>query len=176
MEAMVVDPNTNQPLPPTKEGELWIRGPTIMKGYLNNPKATSESLDKDGWLHTGDLVVIDNDGYLDVKDRLKELIKYNAFQVAPAELEALLLSHPAVLDCAVIPYPDEISGEIPMAWIVRQPEQQLNEDEIMDWIAKQVAPYKKVRKVAFVDAIPKSASGKILRKDLVQLSRAKSNL
>lgn len=147
-----------------------------MKGYLNNPKATSESLDKDGWLHTGDLVVIDNDGYLDVKDRLKELIKYNAFQVAPAELEALLLSHPAVLDCAVIPYPDEISGEIPMAWIVRQPEQQLNEDEIMDWIAKQVAPYKKVRKVAFVDAIPKSASGKILRKDLVQLSRAKSNL
>ncbi|KAG0589629.1 hypothetical protein KC19_1G034900 [Ceratodon purpureus] len=176
MQAMVVDPATNKPMPPTKQGEFWIRGPVIMKEYLNNPKATADCLDGDGWLHTGDLVVVDEDGYIFVMDRLKELIKYNAFQVAPAELEALLLSHPAILDCAVIPYPDETAGQIPMAFIVRQPGKQLSEDEIMDWVAKQVAPYKKVRKVAFIATIPKSAAGKILRRELVQTTAAKARL
>jgi len=176
VQAMVVDPATNKPMPPNKQGEFWIRGPVIMKEYFNNPKATSDCLDEDGWLHTGDLGLIDEDGYIFILDRLKELIKYNAYQVAPAELEALLLSHPAVLDCAVIPYPDEIAGEIPMAFIVRQPGKKLNEDEIMDWVAQQVAPYKKVRKVAFINAIPKSAAGKILRRELVLLTTAKSRL
>uniref|UniRef100_A0A7I4CUJ2 4-coumarate--CoA ligase n=1 Tax=Physcomitrium patens TaxID=3218 RepID=A0A7I4CUJ2_PHYPA len=120
-QGMIIDPVTNKPMPPTKQGEFWIRGPSIVKEYFKNPKATSETIDKDGWLHTGDLVMIDNDGYIHVLDRLKELIKYNAYQVAPAELEALLLSHPSILDCAVIPYPDEVAGQIPMAYIVQKP-------------------------------------------------------
>ncbi|KAG0564053.1 hypothetical protein KC19_8G079400 [Ceratodon purpureus] len=176
LEAMVVDPLTNEAVPPTKQGELWLRGPTIMKEYVGNAKATAEAIDKDSWLHTGDLVYFDNDGYLYIVDRLKELIKYKANQVAPAELESLLLGHPAVLDAAVIPFPDEEAGEIPMAYIVRKPESALTAEEAMKFVAEQVAPFKKIRKVAFIEAIPKSAAGKMERRKLVELSRLQSKM
>ncbi|KAH7511262.1 hypothetical protein JRO89_XSUnG0214900 [Xanthoceras sorbifolium] len=171
-EAKIVEPETGDALPPLKQGELWIRGPTIMKGYIRDAKATSETLLKDGWMRTGDLCYIDEGGFLFIVDRLKELIKYKGFQVAPAELEQLLLSHPEIADAAVIPYPDEEGGEVPMAFVVRQPQSQssLNEAEIMNFVAKQVAPYKKIRRVAFVSSIPKSPAGKLLRKDLMKIA------
>jgi acyl-CoA synthetase (AMP-forming)/AMP-acid ligase II len=141
-----------------------------MKGYLNNPDATARTIDGDGWLKTGDVGVIDDEGYLEVVDRLKELIKVKGFQVAPAELEALLLKHPAVADVAVIPVPDEECGEVPKAFIVaRGP---LGAEEVMSFVAGRVAHYKKVRHVAFVEQIPKSPSGKILRRVLIAGERA----
>lgn len=165
-EAKIVDPETGHGLPPGKQGELWIRGPSIMKGYIGDEEATSTAIVEGGWLRTGDLCYIDEEGFLYVVDRLKELIKYKAYQVAPAELEQLLQSHPKILDAAVIPYPDEEAGQVPMAVVVRQPKSNLGESEVMDFVAKQVAPFKKIRRVAFVDSIPKSAAGKILRREL----------
>ena len=147
-----------------------MRGPLVMKGYLNQPEATAQTIDAEGWLHTGDLGVADEDGWLSVVDRLKELIKYKGFQVAPAELEAVLLAHPAVADVAVIPSPDEEAGEVPKAFVVLQGE--ATADELMAFVAARVAPYKKVRRLEFVDQIPKSASGKILRRVLVERERA----
>ncbi|KAK4845614.1 hypothetical protein QYF36_007098 [Acer negundo] len=166
IEAKIVDPETGKALPPRREGEIWIRGPTIMKGYIGDPGATSETLLKDGWMRTGDLCYIDEAGFLFVVDRLKELIKYKGYQVAPVELEQLLLSHPDIADAAVIPYPDEVAGQVPMAFVVRQLRSNLNQAQIMDFVAKRVAPYKKIRRVAFVNSIPKNPSGKILRKEL----------
>lgn len=165
-EAKIVDADTGDALPPGKQGELWVRGSTIMKGYVGDPEATSTTLDPDGWLRTGDLCYIDEEGFLFVVDRLKELIKYKGYQVAPAELEQLLQSHPEIADAAVIPYPDEEAGQVPMAFVVKQPQSRINERGVMDFVAKQVAPYKKVRRVEFVSAIPKSPAGKILRKEL----------
>ncbi|WP_422748507.1 4-coumarate--CoA ligase family protein [Mycobacterium sp. WMMD1722] len=148
-------------------GELWFRGPNVMTGYLNNEKATRETIDEDGFLHTGDLAQVDEHGCVYIVDRLKELIKYKGYQVPPAELEAVLLSHDSIADVAVIGVVDTESGEeVPKAFVVRQPESTLTEAEVMEFVAGQVAPYKKVRRVEFIDAIPKSASGKILRKDL----------
>jgi acyl-CoA synthetase (AMP-forming)/AMP-acid ligase II len=141
-----------------------------MKGYLNNPEATALTVDKDGWLHTGDIGIMDADGYLTVVDRLKELIKVKGFQVAPAELESLLLKHPKIADVAVIPVADEESGEVPKAIVV--PKGPLTADEVINFLQPQVAHYKRVRQVAFVDAIPKSPSGKILRRILVERERA----
>lgn len=140
-----------------------------MKGYLNNPEATASCIDTEGWFHSGDIGHVDEAGYLYVVDRLKELIKYKAMQVAPAELEAVLLSHPAIADAAVIPSPDEEAGEVPKAFVVCSGE--TGPDDIMSFVAKRVAPYKKVRRVEFVDSIPKSASGKILRRLLVVQER-----
>lgn len=120
-------------------------------------------------MKTGDLCYIDNDGCLYVVDRLKELIKYKGYQVAPAELEHLLLSHPEIIETAVVPYPDEEAGQVPMAFVVRQPKSTLNEEVVVDFISKQVAPYKKIRRVSFISSIPKNPSGKILRKELVKL-------
>ncbi len=138
------------------------------------PIATAATLDSDGWIHTGDLGYADDDGYFYIVDRLKELIKYKAYQVAPAELEALLLTHPAVADVAVVRYPDDEAGEIPKAFVVaRSP---LDPDELMAWVAERVAPYKKVRRVEFIDAIPKSASGKILRRELIERDRAAASV
>jgi acyl-CoA synthetase (AMP-forming)/AMP-acid ligase II len=135
-----------------------------MKGYLGRPAETAGMLDADGWLHTGDLGYIDGDGYLYVVDRVKELIKYKGLQVAPAELEAVLLSHPAIADAAVVRAADEEAGEIPKAFVVtRSP---LTEAEVMAYVAERVAPFKKVRRVEFVDEIPKAPSGKILRRVL----------
>ncbi|KAL6907694.1 hypothetical protein ACP4OV_002733 [Aristida adscensionis] len=172
-EAKIVDPETGEALPVNRTGELWIRGPYVMKGYLKNTEATQSTLTPDGWLKTGDLCYIDEDGYLFVVDRLKELIKYKGYQVPPAELEALLLTHPEIADVAVIPFPDREVGQFPMAYVVRKKGSNLTEREVMDFVAKQVAPYKKVRKVAFVMEIPKNASGKILRKDLIKLATSK---
>jgi len=141
----------------------------VMKGYLNNPEATARTVDADGWLHTGDIGVVDADGYLTVVDRLKELIKVKGFQVAPAELESLLLKHPKIADVAVIPEPDEDSGEVPKAIVVKR--EDLTADEVMQYLLPHVAHYKRVRHVKFVDAIPKSPSGKILRRVLVEQER-----
>lgn len=172
-EAKIVDPETGEALPVNRTGELWIRGPYIMKGYFKNTEATQSTVTPDGWLKTGDLCYIDEDGYLFVVDRLKELIKYKGYQVPPAELEALLLTHPEITDVAVIPFPDRVVGQFPMAYVVRKKGSNLSESEVMEFVAKQVAPYKKVRKVAFVTDIPKNASGKILRKDLIKLATSK---
>ncbi|PIA37130.1 hypothetical protein AQUCO_03000005v1 [Aquilegia coerulea] len=165
--AKVVDVETGHPLPPYREGELWLKSPTVMKAYLGNDEATAATIDSDGWLHTGDLCYFDKDGFLYIVDRIKELIKHNGYQVAPAELEALLLSHPNIMDAAVIPVEDEEAGQIPMAYVVRATDSELTEEQIIQFIAGQVAPYKKVRKVGFINAIPRSAAGKILRKQLV---------
>ncbi|KAF8036945.1 hypothetical protein BT93_B0003 [Corymbia citriodora subsp. variegata] len=170
MKAKIVDPTTGDVLAPGQRGELWLRGPTIMKCYVGDERATAETIDSDGWLRTGDLCYIDSEGFLFIVDRLKELIKYKAYQVAPAELEHLLHSIPDVVDAAVIPYPDEEAGQIPMAFVVRKPGSNITESQIMDFIAKQVAPYKKIRRVAFISSIPKSPAGKILRRELVNLA------
>ncbi|KAG6633277.1 4-coumarate--CoA ligase-like 9 [Carya illinoinensis] len=167
MEAKIVDPVTGEALPPGQKGELWLRGPTIMKGYVGDDNATAETLDSEGWLKTGDLCYFDSDGFLYIVDRLKELIKYKAYQVPPAELEHLLLSHPEIADAAVIPYPDEEAGQIPMAYVVRKPGSNIGEAQVIGFIAKQVAPYKKIRRVSFVNSIPKSPAGKILRRELI---------
>lgn len=151
-------------------GELWFKGPNVMAGYLGNPSATEETIDAEGFLHTGDLACVDEHGCVYIVDRLKELIKYKGYQVPPAELEALLLGHPAVADAAVVGVIDADSGEeVPKAFVVRQTGSagdDLTQDAVMTFVAERVAPYKKVRQVEFIDAIPKSASGKILRKDL----------
>ncbi|MGZ6777402.1 MAG: 4-coumarate--CoA ligase family protein [Mycobacterium sp.] len=151
----------------SETGELWFKGPNVMAGYLGNDSATRDTIDDDGWLRTGDLARVDSSGCVYIVDRLKELIKYKGYQVPPAELEAVLLTHPAIADSAVIGVRDAESGEeVPKAFVVKQSGAELTEAEVIDFVAAEVAPYKKVRQVAFIDAIPKSASGKILRKDL----------
>ncbi|MYQ47663.1 AMP-binding protein [Streptomyces sp. SID4985] len=148
-------------------GEILIRGPQVMKGYLNRPDATAETIDRDGWLHTGDVGQVDADGWLFVVDRVKELIKYKGFQVAPAELEALLLTHPAIADAAVVGALNDEGNEIPHAFVVRRPTApELGENEVMSYVAERVAPYKRVRRVTFTDSVPRAASGKILRREL----------
>jgi len=152
-------------------GEIAIRGPQVMKGYLGRPDDTAAMIDKEGWLHTGDVGYTDADGWLFVVDRVKELIKYKGFQVAPAELEALLLTHPAIADAAVIGVYNEDNNEVPHAYVVRQPSAtDLSEGEVMMYVAERVAPYKRVRQVTFIDGIPRAASGKILRRELRGLS------
>ncbi len=168
-ECKIVDLETGKSLGPNKEGELCVRGPQIMKGYLNRPEATAHTIDAENWLHTGDIVYADDDGHFFIVDRAKELIKYKGFQVPPAELEALLLTHPCVADCAVIPSPDDEAGEVPKAFVVLKGE--ASPEELMGFVAARVAPHKKIRSVEFIDQIPKSASGKILRRVLVQAER-----
>ena len=153
-------------------GEVWVHGPQVMKGYLHNPDATRAMIDDDGWLHTGDIGYADSDGYLYVVDRVKELIKYKGQQVAPAELEAIVQSHPAVADAAVIPSPDIEAGEVPKAFVVVKPGTNPSADDIMAHVAARVAPHKKVRRVEFIDAIPRVPSGKILRRQLVERERS----
>jgi len=165
-ETMIVDPGTDQPLGVDQDGEVWVRGPQVMKGYLNNPSATAQTIDDEGWLHTGDIGHVDGDGHLFVVDRLKELIKYKGFQVPPAELEALLLTHPAVADAAVIGEPDDEAGEVPVGFIALKPDGVVTEEAIVEFVAAHVATYKQIRRVVFVEEIPKSASGKILRRVL----------
>ena len=148
------------------DGELWVRGPQVMKGYLNNDQATAETIDEEGWLHTGDVAHFDEDGYIFIVDRLKELIKYKGFQVPPAELEGLLLTHPAIVDAAVIGIADDEAGELPKAFITLAPGAELSAEQVQEFVAGQVASYKKIRLVEFIDEIPKSASGKILRREL----------
>ena len=169
-EGRIVDPETGADLGPGQAGEVWIRGPQVMKGYLNNPEATARTVTADGWLRTGDIGIVDDDGYLEIVDRLKELIKVKGFQVAPAELEALLLKHPNIADAAVIPVKDDECGEVPKAVVVvREP---MSPEAVMAFVAEHVAHYKRVRHVAFAASIPKSPSGKILRRVLVAQERA----
>ena len=156
---------------PGETGELLVRGPQVMKGYFNNPEATAETLTSDGWLHTGDIVRADEDGYIWVLDRKKELIKYKGFQVPPAELEGVLLTHPAIADSAVIGIEDEESGEVPKAFVVIREGRAPTAEEIMEFVAGQVATFKQIRQVQFVDSIPKNASGKILRRVLIEQER-----
>lgn len=172
-ETMVVSVESGEPVGNNQNGEIWIRGPQVMKGYLNNPDATAATVDEEGWLHTGDIGYADDDGYFFIVDRLKELIKYKGFQVAPAELEGILLTHPAIADAAVIPVPDEEAGELPKAFVVLRPGAQASAEEIMAWLAERVSPHKKIRRLEFVDTVPKSLSGKILRRVLVDQERAK---
>ena len=159
-EVLLVDTATDEPVGKNERGEVWIRGPQVMQGDLNNPQATANTIDRDGWLHTGDIGYIDDDEYLFIVDRVKELIKYKGMQVPPAELEALLLTHPAIADAAVIPSPDEEAGEVPKAFVVLKPAAAATAEEIMAWVAERVAPHKKVRRLEFVKEVPKSLSGK----------------
>lgn len=171
-ECKLVDPASGEELTANEEGEVCVRGPQNMKGYLNNPEATARTIDSDGWLHTGDIGYADEDGHFFIVDRVKELIKYKGFQVAPAELEAVLLTHPAVADAAVIPCHDDEAGEVPKAFVVLKGE--ASPGELMDFVASRVAPYKKIRAVEFIEQIPKSLSGKILRRVLVEQERARA--
>jgi acyl-CoA synthetase (AMP-forming)/AMP-acid ligase II len=163
-ECRVVDPATREDVDPGQDGEIWIRGPQVMLGYLNCPDATRATVDHEGWLHTGDIGHADAEGDFFIVDRLKELIKYKGMQIAPAELESLLLSHPAVADAAVVSQKDEAAGEIPRAFVVLKAP--ATAEELMLFVAQRVASYKKIRRLDFIDAIPKSPSGKILRRQL----------
>jgi acyl-CoA synthetase (AMP-forming)/AMP-acid ligase II len=168
-EARLIEPGARVDAEPGKPGELWVRGPQVMAGYLEDPAATARTLDADGWLHTGDIATFDEQGWR-IVDRLKELIKYKGYQVAPAMLEALLLTHPAVGDACVIPVADEDAGEIPKAFVVaRSP---VTGEELMAFVAERVAPHERVRALELIEEIPKSASGKLLRRVLVERERA----
>jgi acyl-CoA synthetase (AMP-forming)/AMP-acid ligase II len=175
-EVRIVDIVTAEEVPQGKEGELLIRGPQIMRGYLNQPGETAACLDSEGWYHTGDVGYVDGDGFFFIVDRTKELIKYKGLQVAPAELEALLVTHPAVLDAAVVRRLDEEAGEVPKAFVVLKPDEAsraARAEAIMGWVAERVAPHKRIRHMEFIDQIPKSASGKILRRVLMDRDKAR---
>jgi acyl-CoA synthetase (AMP-forming)/AMP-acid ligase II len=172
-ECRLVDPADSSDVDAGDRGELWIRGPQVMRGYLNNPEATAATVDADGWLHTGDVATVDGDGYFRIVDRLKELIKYKGFQVAPAELEALIVDHPAVRDVAVIGVADEECGELPKAFVVAAGDD-LDADELIPWVGQRVAPQKRIRLVEVIDEIPRSPSGKILRRMLVERERERA--
>ncbi|XP_022921335.1 4-coumarate--CoA ligase 1-like isoform X1 [Cucurbita moschata] len=165
-EMKIVNPENGVSLSRNQPGEIYVRSPQMMKGYLNDEEATKGMIDESGWLHTGDMGLVDDDDELFIVDRLKELIKYKGFQVAPAELEGLLISNVHIVDVAVIPMKDEVAGEVPVAFIVRSDGSNITEDEIKQYISKQVVFYKRINRVFFVDSIPKSPSGKILRRQL----------
>ncbi|CAM8984034.1 unnamed protein product [Rhodiola kirilowii] len=164
-EMKIVDPDTGASMPRNQAGESCIRGSQIMKGYMNDPVATENTIDKQGWLHTGDTGLVDDDDEVFIVDRLKELIKYKGFQVAPAELEALLINHPNISDASSC-LKDESACEVPLAFVVRSNGSKITEDEIKQYISKQVVFYKRISRVFFIESIPKAPSGKILRKDL----------
>jgi acyl-CoA synthetase (AMP-forming)/AMP-acid ligase II len=168
-EAIVVDPNSGERVGAEETGELWVRGPQLMSGYLGNEVATLATVDADGWLHSGDVVRFDDDGNLFVVDRLKELIKVRGHHVAPAQLEAELIAHPAVADAAVVPRPDEDAGEVPVAYVSLLDD--IDPAALYAWVAERVAPYKRLADVIVVDEVPRSPTGKLLRRVLVDLER-----
>ncbi len=170
----LVDPESGEEVGPGDRGELWVKGPNVMSGYLNNAEATASTLDDEGYLHTGDVAEVTDEGVFSIVDRVKELIKYKGYQVPPAELEALLLSHDKIADAAVIGVRDDEGEEVPKAFVVLTSGADLTADDVMSFVADRIAPHKKVRVVEFIDEIPKSASGKILRKDLRARETAKS--
>jgi acyl-CoA synthetase (AMP-forming)/AMP-acid ligase II len=171
-ECKLVEPGTGVEVGPGEDGELWIRGPQVMRGYLGNEAATAASIDADGFFHTGDIGHVDERGQWYIVDRVKELIKYKGFQVPPAELEAHLVAHPAVADCAVIGVHDEEGEEIPKAFVVLKGE--ASAEDLMAFVAGRVAGYKRIRRLEFLDEIPKSPTGKILRRLLRDRERAAS--
>lgn len=170
----VVSLDDGRELGPGEAGELMIQGPQVMRGYWQRPEETAETLPGEDWIRTGDIVQVDEEGYVTILDRKKEMIKYKGYQIAPAELEALLMEHPGVLDSAVIPKRDPESGEIPKAFVVLRPQQEVSSEELMRFVEERVAPYKKVREIEFLQAIPKTPSGKILRRELIEQERAKA--
>jgi acyl-CoA synthetase (AMP-forming)/AMP-acid ligase II len=173
-EAKIIHTETGEDIDPAKEGELLIRGPQVMKGYLNNPEATAHTITPDGWLKTGDIGCFDAQGRLFIKDRKKELIKYKGFQVPPAELEAIIATMPEVKDVIVIPVLDEEAGEIPRAYVVKQDNCRADfcEQDVLEFVQNQVAPYKRLRGgVVFTNAVPKSPSGKLLRRVQIEIDR-----
>ena len=165
-ECGMVDPETGEDQEVGGRGELWVRGPMVMKGYLNNPEATADTIDADGWLHTGDVAVLDEAGHYSIVDRIKELIKYKGFQVPPAEIEAVLITHPSIVDVAVIGVDDVEAGEIPKAFVVCTPGATVTLEEVQELVGEHLVSYKQVRRLEVIDAVPKSASGKILRREL----------
>ena len=165
-EIRIVDPESGEDRGVGERGELWVRGPQVMTGYLNNQKATDETIDAEGWLHTGDVAIVDEHHHVSIVDRLKELIKYKGFQVPPAELEALIITHPKVADVAVIGVADDEAGELPKAFVVAVAGQTVTLEEIQSLVREHLVSYKQVRLLEVIDAIPKSASGKILRREL----------
>ncbi|GAA1289224.1 AMP-binding protein [Saccharothrix xinjiangensis] len=170
VECKVVDVDTGEVLGPDRDGEVLIRGPQVMKGYLDAEEATRRVLEPDGFLRTGDLGHVDADGELFLVDRIKELIKYNGQQVSPVELEAVLLTHPKVADAAVVGVPDEQAGEVPKGFVVtREP---ATPEELMAFVAERVAPYKKIRRIGFVDRIPRTPVGKVERRTLKERDNA----
>ncbi len=173
-ELRIVDPVGGDELGAGERGELWFRGPNVMKGYLHNAQATAATLTDDGWCRTGDVACVDADGRVAIVDRLKELIKYKGYHVAPAELEAVLLSHPMVADAAVVGSPDEEAGEVPKAFLVvkdvADPEQVAQ--QVLAYVAERVAPYKRVRRHEIVEAVPRTPSGKIVRRGLIERERS----
>src|SRR5229473_1604433 len=177
-EVKLMDVVTGEEAGPGGEGELLIRGPQIMRGYLNQPGETADSIDREGWYHTGDVGYVDPEGWFYIVDRTKELIKYKGMQVAPAELEALLLTHPAVRDCAVVRKADEEAGEVPKAFVVLKADaasKATTGETIMAFVAERVAPHKRIRHLEFIEQIPKSPSGKILRRMLVQMEKERAS-
>jgi len=170
-ESKIIDVETNTALGPNKTGEICVRGPLIMKGYIGNHDATVDIIDEEGWLHTGDLGHYDEDGFFYITDRKKELIKYKGYQVSPTELEQILLTHPDVDDVAVGPVPDEAAGEIPKAYVVRKSGSTITEGDIVTFLHGKVSAYKYLRGgVSFVDALPKTHTGKILRRRLKKMT------
>jgi len=170
VECKVVDIATTADLGPNQCGELYIRGPQMMKGYPNNAEATNQCIDREGWYRTGDIGYADEDGCFYIVDRVKDLIKYKGFQIAPAELEGFLLTHSAISDAAVIASPDEEAGEVPKALVVLKGP--ATAEEIMSFVTAHVAPYKKIRRLEFVEQIPKTPAGKILRRVLCERERS----
>lgn len=162
VECRLVDPQTGEEAAPGEPGELWMRSAKVMRGYLNNPEATAATIDPDGWLRSGDIATVDEDGWFTVVGRIKEIIKYKGFQVFPAELEMLLMSHPDVADAAVIAVDDPEAGEIPKAFVVPAADI-VDTEAVLRYVAEQVAPYKQIRAIEVIDQIPKSQSGRILR-------------
>lgn len=175
MQARILDLETGEDLPPGRVGEILVRGPNVMKGYLGNPEATAAMLDAQGWMRTGDIGHFDEEGYLFVSDRLKELIKVNGHQVAPAMLEGLLLEHPGIAEAAVVGRPDAERGEVPVAFVARAPGVPVSAEEILGFIEARVASYERLHAVTFLDQIPKSPSGKLLRRQLRTLDASARN-
>ncbi|KAK5648573.1 hypothetical protein RI129_003465 [Pyrocoelia pectoralis] len=176
-KAKVINVDTGESLGPYKIGELCIKGETVMKGYMGDANATEKAIDKSGWFHTGDACYYDEDEYLYIVDRLKELIKYKSFQVAPAELEALLVEYPGITEAAVVGKPDLVAGELPTAFIVTQPDANITEQEVLTYIKGIVSKEKQLRGgVYLIDTIPKNATGKIVRGKLREFLRKKSKL
>ncbi|XP_071639667.1 uncharacterized protein [Temnothorax longispinosus] len=168
----IVDPENGKVLGPNQSGELWIKSSNIMTGYYRNPEATKSTIDEEGWLHSGDIGYFDNDGELFIVDRIKELIKYRGYQISPGEIEDVLMSHPAVLEVAVIGVPHELDDEHPLAFVTKRPNVKVTEQELIDFVAKNMMDHFKLRAgVIFLDAFPYTGSGKIARKDLKEIAK-----
>ncbi|XP_018369931.1 PREDICTED: 4-coumarate--CoA ligase-like 7 [Trachymyrmex cornetzi] len=172
VQIKIVDPESGKVLDPNQSGEIWIKSATMMNGYYRNPEATKSTIDEEGWLHTGDIGYVDEDGELFIIDRIKELIKYRGYQISPGEIEGVLISHPAVLEVAVISIPHATDDEHPLAYITKKPGAKVTEQDLIDFVAKNMMDHYKLRAgIIFLDAFPYTGSGKIARKDLKEMTK-----